>query len=296
MADQAIWVVLLKGGTPRKICDLPENWASWISFTVNADETVLLGGGVIKDAKEPNFLFTADIKTGEIKIVRREPAELGHVQFSPTDSDLCMFSHEGFSEAIDRIWFINPSKSKMDAAGNVTSNAHLVFKRTEPREIVTHEFWEPNGKYIWFQQAYRGRKPVTEFFGRLEVAKQKVTQYQIPPGFGGIHQTWAPDGTFLIIDGGGRKGDTKPGPDKYISKLTLPTDGSNVLKGEHVVTMHANDYAVGPNPHVSPNGRWVTFTATLHGTAQVYAVDLQSKSRTPLLLAASHRRAEMSQP
>src|SRR4029077_4167731 len=98
--------------------------------------------------------------------------------------------------------------------------------------------------------------------------------------FGGIHQTCAPDGTFMISDGLGAKGDTKSGRDKYISKLTLPTDGSNIIKGEHLVNMGANDYAVEPNPHVSPDNRWVIFTATLHGTPQAYAVELPKKSMT----------------
>ena len=89
--------------------------------------------------------------------------------------------------------------------------------------------------------------------------------------FSVLHETLSPDGTFMIADGSG-KGAT--GPEKYISKLTLPTDGTNVLKAEHIVTLQNNDYAVEPNPHVSPDNRWVIFTATLHGTAQAYAAKL----------------------
>lgn len=277
LADRAIWVVPLRGGTRRKICDLPRNWESGIGFTVNANETLLLAGGDEIGSKGPNFLFTVNLKTGEIKVIHRDTHELGHVQFSPTDPDLCLFCHEGNWESVDRIWLINPSKSTTDADGKVTSNARIAFHRTEPREIAGHEFWYPDGKSIWFQHVYRERKPVEGFLTRLDIATGKTTNYIIPPEFNGIHQTWAPDGTFLISDGGGPKGDTKPGPAKYISKLTLPTDGSNVLKGERLVTLYNNDYAVEPNPHVSPDGRWVTFTATLPGTAQAYAVELPRK-------------------
>jgi oligogalacturonide lyase len=39
--------------------------------------------------------------------------------------------------------------------------------------------------------------------------------------------------------------------------------------------MQANDYSIEPNPHVSPDNRWVIFTATLNGTPQAYAVELK---------------------
>jgi len=288
MADHAVWVVLLAGGTPRKICKIPDRWyPGSAGFTINADETLLLSGNtdtgtppVSSSGPEndvPNVLYTINIKSGELKVVHRDNKFFGHVQFSPTDPDLLMFCWEGGAERVDRIWFINISQSKIDAAGHVTSNARLAFKRTESREVQSHEFWQPDGKYIWFQHTYRGRKPCVDFDTRLEVTTGKTTDYVVPEGFRGVHQTWSPDGTFMISDGVAPKGDTKPGPEKYLSKLTLPTDGSNIMKGEHLVNLGANDYAVEPNPHISPDNRWVIFTATLHGTAQAYAVELPRK-------------------
>lgn len=285
-ADNAAWVIPLQGGTPRKLCDLPARWSPGIGFTVNADETLLLGGStdIEKDVAAtmpteqvrngPNVLFTVNIKSGELKVIHRDNAWFGHVQFSPTDPDLCMFCHEGNWARVDRIWFINPSKSITDAEGKVTSNARIAYKRTEEREMAGHEFWAPNGKTVWFQQSYRAHPERGSFLTSMEVATGKITQYKIPEGFNGIHETFSPDGTFLIADGTGKEA---TGPNKYISKLTLPTDGSNLLKAEHLVNMQANDYKVEPNPHVSPDNRWVTFTATLHGTAQAYAVELPQK-------------------
>jgi oligogalacturonide lyase len=231
-ANNAAWVVPLKGGmAPRKLCDLPERWAPGIGFTVNADETLLIGGSIdieksaaanMKDNEVRNglnVLFTVNIKTGELKVIHRDNKFFGHVQFSPTDPDLCMFCHEGNWEKVDRIWFINPSKSTMDADGKVTSNARIAYKRTEPREIVGHEFWQPDGKSIWFQQSYRAHPERGGFVTSMEVATGKLTRYKVPEGFNGIHQTFSPDGTFLISDGTGPKGSTKPGLNKYLSKL-----------------------------------------------------------------------------
>ncbi len=278
----AAWVIPMRGGKPRKLCDLPERWAPGVGFTVNADETLLLGGStdleksaaagdINKFRNGPNVLFTINIKTGELKIIHRDNHWFGHVQFSPTDPDLCMFCHEGNWESVDRIWFINPSKSTLDKEGKVTSNARIAYHRTEPREIVGHEFWHPDGKTIWFQQSYRGRPGSDWLLSSMDVASGKVTQYKIPKGYGGIHQCFSPDGTFLVSDGNGK---AKTGPEKHLSKLTFPTDESNILKGEHLVSLQANDYAVEPNPHVSPDNHWVIFTATLHGTPQAYAVEL----------------------
>ena len=116
----------------------------------------------------------------------------------------------------------------------------------------------------------------------MEVATGKVIQYEIPEGFRGIHQVFSPDGSFLVSDGGGEK---ESGPNKYLSKLTFPTDGSRVLKGEHLASLQKNRYVIDgvkiePNPHVSPDNRWVIFTATLHGTPQAYAVELTSENQT----------------
>ena len=57
----------------------------------------------------------------------------------------------------------------------------------------------------------------------MDVATGKITQYKVPAGLGGIHETFSPDGRFLVSDGAAPKGENR-GRDKYISKLTLPTD------------------------------------------------------------------------
>lgn len=288
LADDAAWVVQISGGEPRKLCDLPSRWSPGIGFTVNSDETLLAGGSTDLEPVEagkmsadafrngPNVLYTIDIKTGEIKVIHRDNAWFGHIQFSPTDPDLLMFCHEGNWEKVDRIWLVNPSKSSEEARGEVTSNARIAYHRTEPGEIAGHEFWHPDGRSIWFQQAFRWRPGHPFFLTSLDVATGKVTQYEIPEGFQGIHQVFSPDGSFLISDG---TGEEKTGPNKYLSKLTFPTDGSNVLVGEHLVSLQDNHYMleslkIEPNPHVSPDNRWVIFYATLHGTPQAYAVEL----------------------
>jgi oligogalacturonide lyase len=288
LADCAVWVIDLRGaGPPRKIADLPAKWCPGAGFSVNANETLIAGASSDVDAPvttapgalpkggeqtfsqhKPNVLFTIDIKTGAVKVIHRINTWLGHVQFSPTDPELLIFCHEGPWEKVDRIWTVRIGKSEPE----------IFYKRTEPREIVGHEFWAPDGKSIWFQQDFRDLK--TEYLTGQDIATGKLTQYPIPGGGHAIHYTWSPDGAFLIGDGTGKleaAGTKSPGDaDKYLSML-IPQNGQ--LKVVHLCCLKKNDYSIEPNPHVSPDNRWVIFTATLFGTPQAYAVEIPADLR-----------------
>jgi oligogalacturonide lyase len=280
LADDAAWVIDMHGGLPRKIADIPARWSPGAGFSVNADETLLLGASSDVDRPAhapttapaqhgktstieqtfsqhlPNVLFTVNIKTGEVKVIHRINTWLGHVQFSPTDPDLLMFCHEGPWGSVERIWMMRLSKGE----------PYLLYKRNEPREIVGHEFWAPDGKSVWFQQDFRDGKRAFLTGQNLETGK--LTQYTVPEGGRSIHYAWTPDGRFFIGDGQGK---TATGPDKYLSLLTPEGDH---LKVTHLCSLQKNDYAVEPNPHMSPDNRWVIFTATLFGTPQAYGVEV----------------------
>ncbi|HEX9152462.1 MAG TPA: oligogalacturonate lyase family protein, partial [Flavobacterium sp.] len=128
--------------------------------TLNADETML--GGVISsteeqeimkkypekkdffdriyDAKLKRTLVAIDVANGGLKELFSENAWLNHEQFSPTDSKLLMYCHEGPWHKVDRIWNINTDAKKQ----------RLIHNRTVEREIAGHEFFSPDGKTIWF--------------------------------------------------------------------------------------------------------------------------------------------------
>ena len=146
----------------------------------------------------------------------------------------------------------------------------LLYKRTEPREIVGHEFWHPGGKSVWFQQTFRAQKGKSFLTGQ-DLSTGKLTQLTVPEGGRSIHYSWTPDGTMLIGDGSGAKAGDRPGPNKYLSLLVPDGDHVRVTK---LCSLQHNDYAVEPNPHMSADNRWVMFTATLFGTPQAYAVEV----------------------
>ncbi len=284
-ADNAAWVNNLRDGAPRKIADLPARWSPGAGFSINADETQLLGASTDPDGPVgpaanpsqtfgkhlPNVLFTIDARTGVVRVIHRIDAWLGHVQLSPIDPNLLMFCHEGPWEKVDRIWTMRLG----DAAPT------LAFKRTEPREIVGHEFWAPDGKSIWFQQEFRDRHQ--GYLTGKDLATGKLTRYTVPVGGRSIHYAWSPDGAFLVGDGSGPKA-AAPGPNKYLSMLVPDGDHVRVAK---LCSLQQNDYAVEPNPHVSPDNKWVIFTATLFGTPQAYAVEVPKAMLPSAGVAAS---------
>jgi oligogalacturonide lyase len=267
-AAGAAWSVDIDTAKRHKIADVPESWANSDGFALNADETVLAASAPAADVpgiaieRIPNgtgtaMIFTVDIATGRLKEVWRESATLDHLQFSPTDPTLLMFAHEGTWAKVDRIWTL-----KLGASAPV-----LMYKRTVPGEMVGHEFWSPDGKWIWFQHGNRTTGE-SSYVGAINVATGESRRLAGGNDWSGIHETWSPDGTFMVADGDAKQ--------KGIYLLEL--DGDNV-KATQLVDTSANDYKLAePNPHISPDNRWVTFTATLtSGPPQAFAVELPQR-------------------
>lgn len=270
-ADEAAWSVNIMTRETRKIAPLPKAWGNGTGFAVNADETLLVGATGLQsvagsgasdferqtNAKRTDILYSINIQTGDVKEILRENAWLGHVQFSPTDPKLLMFCHEGNWEKVDRIWNLRIGES----------TPTLVYKRTAPRVIAGHEFWSPDGKRVWFQQTDRAVKGIGYVMG-VELATGQQKHYRTGPNWGGIHETWSHDGSFMIGDG-----------DSVHKGIYLLEPAGDQLNATQLVDTSANNYKLAePNPHISPDNRWVIFTATLtSGPPQAFAVELPER-------------------
>jgi hypothetical protein len=131
--DNAAFSTDVDSGQTRRIATLPRRGS--IS-TVNADETLLAGVYIEGDGQDydgnrtqqahgllqplnkeqmdggrlaarlPIGLFTINIQTGAIKTIHKSTDWLNHLLFSPTDSSLILFCHEGPWHKVDRIWTI----------------------------------------------------------------------------------------------------------------------------------------------------------------------------------------------
>jgi oligogalacturonide lyase len=248
--------------------------------TVNADET-LLGGALITkkereilnqypkksdfferiyEAKLQRSLISIDIADGEMTKIHSENAWLNHIQFSPTDPDLLMYCHEGPWHLVDRIWNIDIK----------TSQNQLMHQRSVPREISGHEFFSPDGQYIWFDlQIPRGE---TFYLAKRAVYSDETVRYAMKRNQWSIHFNLSPDQKSFAGDGGDSSQVAEAKDGMWLYHFTIEGDS---LTSEKLVNMKNHDYELEPNVHFSPDGQWVIFRANFEGTTQIYAVEIE---------------------
>jgi oligogalacturonide lyase len=226
-------------------------------------------------AHYPNELFTYNLKTGKMKKFNRCTDWLNHLQFSPTDPKLLMFCHEGPWHKVNRIWTIRTDGSHLT----------LIHQRTMAMEIAGHEFWNSDGKTIWYDlQTPRGE----DFWvAGYHVADGSRTWYHLERNEWSVHFNVSPDGTLFCGDGGDNKMVASAPDGKWLylfrpellpnqsgsidtSKLIQP----GVFHSEKLVNMSKHDYALEPNLMFSPDMKWLIFRSNMSGKNQVYEVEL----------------------
>jgi polygalacturonase/Tol biopolymer transport system component len=215
----------------------------------------------IYDAHIPHTLFTIDLRTGELKKIRREDTWIGHVQFSPTDPALLMFCHEGPWHKVDRIWTIDVA----------TAEVRLMHKRTMENEIAGHEFFSPKGDTIWFD--WQMPKGQTFFLGGVDVRTGKERKYEMTRDEWSIHFNVCTDGFWMAGDGGdsGQVAKAKNGRWIYL----FHPEGDRLVS-EKLVNMKGQYYKLEPNVHFSPDGKWVIFRANFEGHEDIYAASIRA--------------------
>jgi oligogalacturonide lyase len=239
----------------------------------------------------PMELFFYNIAIGETKKVNRCTDWLNHLLFSPTDPGLLMFCHEGPWHKVDRIWTIRTDGSDLK----------LIHQRTMAMEIAGHEFWNADGKTLWYDlQTPRGE----DFWvAGYEVATGARTWYHLQRDEWGVHFNVSPDGKLFSSDGGdGRMvAHADNGAWIYLLRPELIEDRSagqvdmskliqpGVFHSERLVNMGKHDYALEPNAMFSPDMKWLIFRSNMSGANQVYAVELKKADTAPGAPAKANR-------
>jgi oligogalacturonide lyase len=285
-----IYATHLDTKATRTIAKLPPELRGGSGLAVNADETFLAGSATdpsardqVKDKgpgeKKPApprpagkgkkgfvaggrsmVLYTVDIKTGAVKKFHPATDWLNHVQFSPTDPNLIMFCHEGPWHDVDRVWTI-----RTDGTG-----LRKIHSRTMAMEIWGHEFFNPDGKIIWFDL----QTPKYKVFWLAGVVLEtgEEIRYRVAREHWSVHFNVSPDGKLFAGDGGGPNSVAAPGNGQYIYLFT-PENGA--LKAEKLVDLSKHNYKTEPNVTFTPDGRWIVFRSNMHGPTQVYAVEVR---------------------
>jgi oligogalacturonide lyase len=280
----SVYATHLDTHATREITKLPPEIRGGSGLAVNADETLLAGsyveGGQNANrpvtppgrptgregslearwaTRRPMRLYTVNIATGEVKIFHPSTDWLNHVQFSPTDPTLLLFCHEGPWHKVDRIWTI-----RTDGTG-----LEKIHSRTMDMEIAGHEFFNPDGKIIWYDlQTPKGK----DFWLAGHVlATGETIKYHVKRAEWSVHFNVAPDGKLFAGDGGGPQSVAAPGNGQWIYLFT-PKDG--LLQAEKLVDLAKHDYRLEPNVTFTPDGKWIVFRSNMHGPTHVYAVEV----------------------
>ena len=229
------------------------------------------------EARIPMEIFTIDIRTGARKVVTASTDWLNHIQFSPTDPQQILYCHEGPWHKVDRIWTI-----RADGTGK-----KLVHSRTMNMEIAGHEFFSPDGKWIWYDlQTPRG---VVFWLAGYELATGKRRWYNVDRNEWSVHFNQSPDATRFSGDGGDSEMVAHAPDGKYLYLFT-PKDIPDVagihapgaenlispgtLDAEKLVDMRKQDYRLEPNMTFTPDGKWIVFRGNFEGAPHIYAVEV----------------------
>jgi len=290
MKDDTVYATNMDTGATRAIVTKPE-LRSGSGLTVNADET-LLGGSFVEDRKPPSAipessakpeersdnppgkgqmmerrlaaripmaLYTIDITTGKLNTFNHSTDWLNHAQFSPSDPTLLMFCHEGPWHKVDRIWTI-----RTDGSG-----LRKIHTRTMDMEIAGHEFFNPDGKIIWYDlQTPKGK----EFWlAGVVLATGEAMRYKVQRSEWSVHYNVSPDGKLFAGDGGGPNSVAAPGNGQWIYLFTAQ---GGALQAEKLVDLSKHNYRLEPNVTFTPDGKWLVFRSNMFGPTYVFAVEI----------------------
>lgn len=202
-------------------------------------------------------------------VVWEESYWIGHVNTSPTRSNLLTFCHEGPWDKIDnRIWGLD----------HTSGEAWMIRPRGADGASVGHEHWHTDGIFI----GYHGRKPSgAEFFGTVRFDDQERQEVATPHAdkrdFANIRASrishyHANDSSLIVGDAGTTVHLWHRNEDRYEPPRILC---------EHQSSMHIQQLHV--HPRFSPNGREILFTSDKSGYGNLYLAPIPAIETLPLL-------------
>lgn len=215
-----------------------------------------------------NALYSIDVDSGKLTPLYRDEHNywLGHVQGSPTDSSKVIFIHEGFVT----VHIKNRLRLLDLGTGEITTPRQTA---AEQAEGVTHEFWDRDGESVWYDISSAGA------LGHLDLKTHVETRYAYDGNMSkanrSIHYAIGAGDRWAVGDGG-QWGNTW----LCLYELDKRDPETNRVPVKHLCDFaptYNNVHAtyIEPNPHLTPDFRWVLFTAHLKGNEnKVYAVEI----------------------
>lgn len=204
-------------------------------------------------------IIAVNTKTGEANVAFEEHSWIGHINTSPTRSDVLTFCHEGPWHKVDnRIWGLD-----------IPSGKAWRIRETSNGERVGHEYWYADGDRV----GYHGNNADgSAFFG--SVRYDDSDRAEITASHGSMH--FHSNGADLIVGDGSR---TDP-------RLLLWRRIGDRYDGPRVLLKHRGSFqiqAVHVHPRLSADNTQVVFTTDASGYGNVHIVDIPEIDTLPSL-------------
>ncbi|PAW79294.1 MAG: hypothetical protein B9S32_04925 [Verrucomicrobia bacterium Tous-C9LFEB] len=208
------------------------------------------------EAHPHSKIIRVPVDGGPCETLWEEDNWIGHINTSPTRSDLLTYCHEGPWDKVDnRMWILNLETGKTQA----------VRRRKMPTEFVGHEYWYADGETLGF---HGSRPDLGGFFGSVRYDDSDQREYSAEGDTGHTHSR---DCSLIVGDAGrhvrlwGRQGD------RYgKSRLLCEHNGTSKTQQLHI------------HPRFSPDGKKVVFTSDRGGYGQVYEVEVGDWTDLPV--------------
>ncbi|MDQ3657679.1 MAG: oligogalacturonate lyase family protein [Chloroflexota bacterium] len=204
------------------------------------------------------FLGAAPLDGGQVEIWQRFDRNHNHAQFSPTDPDLMLIAQDWWHDVVtgehayyqDRLWLIRRGEEARPILPD------------DPSDRRTHEWWGADGRHVWYVDYDRGTERVDVATGERE---------NIWPG-GTCHSYCDRSGRYLVGDIGtyswARTGcrvaffNTETGREVDIVSVGCMPEPEGGRRRYHV----------DPHPRFCADDRYICYTTTIHGRADVAIV------------------------
>jgi len=211
-----------------------------------------------------------DIATGrQRELLVEERAQCNHVVPHPVHPDLLLidrdwppnFGSGGDRGQTSRVWVLNIRTSRL--------------KEVRPRDtnrFQIHSNWSHRGDYIYYHGVSQDHKLWTKGDNFVGVADRegRVVWEQVIPRFHYGHLGVHTRRDAMLIDG--------LVSDNQLALLHWQESDAAGLPRIEPLAQHDSDWSKGqwshPHPHMSPDGRWVSFNRGSDGRSDVCVVDL----------------------
>lgn len=202
------------------------------------------------EAKPDTRIIKINTETGKNEEIHQDYCWIGHVNPSPTKSNLITFCHEGPWYMVDhRIWILDVE------TGEITK----IRPRKVEGEQIGHEYWFTNGEQIGYQvhQPNGG-----SLFGYVRYDNTgEVEAPCVPlPSPDHIHSN---DFSLIVSDSG--------------SSIKLYRYNGTGFDPARVLCMHDGGFFHGghhPHPRFTEDGKQILYNSNVSGYCNIYLVDL----------------------